>query len=178
MLNRSRETLSNKLSLSGPGDSNCDYLLSIIRGTCVAHANNRRTTSRSGAYPESPSPKAAKWRMDEIAEVTQPYIPLPHSHYTLPQELARRNPRPGREGVIELLKMCGYYCTVPASYQLEGITKEGDRPQSIFQDTEIWKGRYNGEVVVLKILRGPRVVDSNMGKTSGVSTLNDPQWLS
>jgi len=75
------------------------------------------------------------------------------------------------------MKMCGYYCTVPASYELEGVTKEGDRPQSNFQDTEIWKGKYNGEAVVLKILRGPGV-DSHMGKTNSVSTSSDPQSLS
>ena len=87
----------------------------------------------------------------------------------LPQELARRNSRPGGEGVIELLTMCGYYRTVPASYQLEGVTKEEDHPQSIFQDTEIWKGRYDGETVVLKVLRGPRV-DSRAEKYNSVST--------
>ena len=69
--------------------------------------------------------------------------------------------------------MCGYYCTVPASYQLEGVTKEGDHPQSIFPDTEVWKGRYDGKAVVLKILRGPRV-GSRVEKPNSVSTLNDP----
>ena len=68
--------------------------------------------------------------------------------------------------------MCGYYRTVPASYQLEGVTKEEDHPQSIFQDTEIWKGRYDGETVVLKVLRGPRV-DSRAEKYNSVSTWSD-----
>ena len=65
------------------------------------------------------------------------------------------------------------YCTVPTLYQLEGVTKEGDHPQSIFQDTEIWKGRYGGEAVVLKVLRGPRD-DFRAEKPNIVSTLSDP----
>jgi len=103
-------------------------------------------------------------------------LPLPILITPLPQELVRRNPGPGGAGVIELLTMCDYYHTVPASYQLEGVTKEGDRPKSIFPDTEIWEGKYDGKVVVLKVLRGPRV-DSHMQKTDTVSTSSDPQSL-
>ena len=33
--------------------------------------------------------------------------------------------------------------------------KEGNYPKSTSQLTEIWKGRYDGEVVALKVLRGP-----------------------
>ena len=144
----------------------------------TAYASSYRTASRSGTYPETPSPKSAKWRMDGISKVTCNPISLPPILIaSLPQELARRNSGPGGEGVVELQAMCSYYCTVPASYQLEGVTKEGDHPQSTFQDTKIWKGRYNGEVVVLKILRVPRV-DSRSGKTKSVSTSSHPQLLS
>ena len=76
---------------------------------------------------------------------------------------------------MELLTICGHYRTVPASYQLEGVTKEGDCPKSIFQDTEIWKGRHNGEVVVLKVLKGPRV---DVRKTDNVSTSSNSQSTS
>lgn len=34
--------------------------------------------------------------------------------------------------------------------------KEEDRAQRISQVTEIWKGKYNDEVVALKVLRVPR----------------------
>ena len=59
--------------------------------------------------------------------------------------------------MIELRRLCDYYCTVPASYQLAGIiTKGGDHPQTISQETEVWKGRHNGRLVALKVLRGPQ----------------------
>ena len=122
-----------------------------------------------GCPPREPLPEAAKWRMGGIPKVIQPDISPPP---ILIHELARRNSRPGGEGVIELLTMCGYYCTVPASYQFEGIAKEGDHPQSIFQGTEFWEGGYGGGTPVLKVLRGPRV-DSRMEKPT-VSMLNDP----
>ena len=70
VLNSSRETFPDELFPSGSDDSNCDDLLS----RCIA--------SNSGVYPEKPSPKAAKWRMDGIAKVTQPDISSPHSHHT------------------------------------------------------------------------------------------------
>ena len=52
--------------------------------------------------------------------------------------------------------LCGRHLTVPTTYTLKDVVKEGDRPQCISQVTEIWKGRYNDEAVALKILRVPR----------------------
>jgi len=43
---------------------------------------------------------------------------------------------------------------VPASYQLWGVKKTGS-PKSVSQETQVWKGKYNGELVALKVLRGP-----------------------
>ena len=54
---------------------------------------------------------------------------------------------------------------------------EGDGPRSTSEDTEIWKGRHNGEVVVLKVLKGPKVT-SRAGKTNNVSASDDLQSLS
>lgn len=52
--------------------------------------------------------------------------------------------------------------------------KEGDRAQRISQVTEIWKGRYNGEVVALKVLRAPRD-DPHVRRTKSVSMSCDSQ---
>ena len=79
----------------------------------------------------------------------------------------------GEKGVIELRTLCGYYCTVPTLYQLKCVTKEGYYPQSTSQEAEVWKGRYNGEVVALKVLRGPRG-DSRLRNTKTVSMSDDP----
>jgi len=53
--------------------------------------------------------------------------------------------------------LCGKHHTVPKSYKLEGVIKEGEFPQHRHPTgvIEIWKGRYNGEVVALKVLRVP-----------------------
>jgi len=51
--------------------------------------------------------------------------------------------------------LCGKYNTVPTSYKLEGVEKDGDLPQCIHpagRVTEIWRGRHNGKVVALKII--------------------------
>ena len=59
--------------------------------------------------------------------------------------------------------------------------KEGGRAQRISQVTEIWKGRYNDEVVALKILRVPRD-DPHVHETKSVSTtcsspgVPSPSW--
>jgi len=58
--------------------------------------------------------------------------------------------------MIELRKLCGKHRTIPTSYKLEGVNKEGEYAQRISKATEIWKGRYKDEVVALKILRLPR----------------------
>jgi len=77
------------------------------------------------------------------------------------------------QGTIELRKLCGYYCTVPISYQLEGVTKEGSHPQHISRVADIWKGRYNGQVVALKVLRGSRG-GYHMQTTRNVSVSHEP----
>ena len=104
----------------------------------------------------------------------QPDISPSHSHPTPPQELACRIPGPGGKKEIELLRLCGYYCTVPAPYQLKSVAKEGDHPQSSSKQTEVWKGWYNGEVVAIKILRGPEG-DAHVRNTKRVSTICDPR---
>lgn len=55
--------------------------------------------------------------------------------------------------IIELRKLCDRHRTVPTAYKLEGVEKEGDCAYSRSDVTEIWKGRYRGEFVALKILR-------------------------
>lgn len=76
-------------------------------------------------------------RIDEIAE-----------------RLAKWGSAPGKgKVIIELRKLCGHYHTVPTAYKLEGVEKEGDCPRYQSNVTEIWKGRYRGQSVALKILR-------------------------
>ena len=50
--------------------------------------------------------------------------------------------------------------------------KEGNHPQHVTLETEIWKGRYNNEVVALKILRVPRD-DPQIQKVKSVSVPRD-----
>lgn len=85
------------------------------------------------------------------------------------QELERENVKLKGKTVIELRRLCGHHRTVPNSYKLEGVVKEGTCAQRISQVTEIWKGRYNGEVVALKVLRVPRD-DPHVQRTKSVST--------
>jgi len=66
------------------------------------------------------------------------------------------NPRPGAEGTDELRTWCKVYRSVPTSYKLEGVVREGDHSQRISQEIEIWKGRYKDEVVALKVPRVSR----------------------
>ena len=82
-----------------------------------------------------------------------------------------------RESTIKLRELCGKYRTVPTSYRLVGVEKEGDRAQYISRTTEIWRGTYSGEVVALKILRVPRD-DPHMPhieRTRSVSASLDPR---
>ena len=72
------------------------------------------------------------------------------------QELARGVSESMGQSVIELRKLCGKHRTVPTAYKLDGVEKEGEYPQHISKATEIWKGRYEGKAVALKILRLPR----------------------
>jgi len=76
--------------------------------------------------------------------------------------------------LIELLKLCDYYGTIPAPYQLEGVTKDGEHPQSTSQATEIWKGRHDGKLVAITVLKGPEG-DFHVWNTKRVSMSGDPQ---
>ena len=89
----------------------------------------------------------------------------------LSQELAR-NPTSKGKLIIELRRLCGRHHTVPKLYKLEGITKEEERAQFNSQIAEIWKGRHNGEVVALKVLRAPR---EDLLRTKTVSVLRSPE---
>lgn len=72
----------------------------------------------------------------------------------MPQRLAGRGSVQGTgKTVIELRKLCGEYRTVPTTYKLEGVEKEGGCAYTKSDITEIWKGIYRGEFVALKILR-------------------------
>jgi hypothetical protein len=73
------------------------------------------------------------------------------------------------KSIIELRRLCGHYLTVPGSYRLEDVVKGGGPAQRISQVTEIWKGRYNDELVALKVLRVPRE-DPQVGGIKSVST--------
>jgi len=56
----------------------------------------------------------------------------------------------------ELRMLCDQHGTIPTSYKLEGVVREGDNPQRTFRVVETWKGRYKDEVVALKILKVSR----------------------
>lgn len=75
--------------------------------------------------------------------------------------------RPKGKSIIELRKLCGHHRTVPTSYELDGVTKEGEIPQRTTQVIEIWKGRYGGGLVALKVLRVLR--EEQVGETKSVS---------
>ena len=83
-------------------------------------------------------------------------------------------PRPGAKDTIELRTWCDTYRTVPTSYKLEGVVKEGGYSERISQETEIWKGRYKDEVVALKV---PRVSRQGFDvlELKSVSTQRDPE---
>ena len=59
----------------------------------------------------------------------------------------------GDGGIVELLELCGHWRMFPTSYQLEGVVKEGTDAEHTSKTTEIWKGKYKGKEVTLKILR-------------------------
>jgi len=70
--------------------------------------------------------------------------------------------------------LCGLHFTVPTSYNLEGVTKDGDCATRISHLTEIWRGRYNGEVVALKVFRVSQD-DPHIQRTKGVRMSRDPR---
>ena len=69
------------------------------------------------------------------------------------QELALGTPKGKGERIIELRRLCGKHRIVPASYKLEGVEKEGEFAQRNSTVAGVWRGRYDGKVVALKVLR-------------------------
>ena len=57
------------------------------------------------------------------------------------------------EDMGKLRRLCGGHRAVPTICKLEGVVREEDRSQSFSPTVEIWKGRYKGEVVALKVLK-------------------------
>ena len=119
----------------------------------------------------APSFEDACRRIDQVAEVIQPSVSCPRSDPSI-KELATGRHRSRERGIIELLELCGRWCTVPRSYTLQGVVKEGQYAQHVSQTTEIWKGRYKEGYVALKILRGLRD-DPLSHKAQSVSAFGD-----
>ena len=78
------------------------------------------------------------------------------------------------DGTTELLASCCRYGTVPTSYKLKGVVRVGEHSQRISQAIEIWKGRYKGKVVMLKVFRGTRT-DDHAREVESVSMSSDLQ---
>ncbi|KAF9779332.1 kinase-like domain-containing protein [Thelephora terrestris] len=57
--------------------------------------------------------------------------------------LGNRKDGPKGKRYSELLQLCARWNAVPASYELGGVLKRGDRPERVSWMTEIWKGRYH-----------------------------------
>ncbi|KAF9785451.1 kinase-like domain-containing protein [Thelephora terrestris] len=68
-------------------------------------------------------------------------------------ELTNRKEGLKGERYIELLQLCTLWHTVPTSYELPGVVKQGDRALHASMMTEIWEGMCGGKVVALKVLR-------------------------
>ena len=90
----------------------------------------------------------------------------------LPQELTHENLWPALERTRKLRQLCVDFHTIPTSYKLEGVTREGD-PQRVSQGITVWKGRYKGEAVTLKVFEVSRQ-DPHIAPFKRVSTLCDP----
>ncbi|KAF9785469.1 kinase-like domain-containing protein [Thelephora terrestris] len=76
----------------------------------------------------------------------------PRSDYPI-KELANRKEGPKGDSFIELSQLCTLWHTVPTTYELGGVVKQGDCALHAGGMTEIRKGVYDGEVVALKVLR-------------------------
>jgi len=94
---------------------------------------------------------------------------------TLFQELTRGVSKSKGKSIIELRKLCGKHRTVPTAYKLDGVEKEGECAQHNSK-TQIWKGRYKGDVVALKILRLPQE-DPSIQRIESVSKSRDLRRL-
>ena len=118
------------------------------------HASARLTTPSPHASSEelaAPGFEDACRRIDEVAEVIQPSVPSLRSDHSF-KELATGRHESRDRDTIELLKLCGYWCTVPTSYKLEVVVRNY-APQHVSQMAEIWKAWYSGQEVVVKIVR-------------------------
>jgi len=80
-------------------------------------------------------------------------------------------PRQVVEGTPELERLF-VSCTIPTSYQIEGVVRDGDHSQHVSQAIEIWKGGYKGEVVALKVLKISRQ-NPDISEFTRVSTPRD-----
>ena len=113
------------------------------------------------------------WRIDEIAEVTLPRIPL-LVLTTLFKELANGNDGPKKKLYDELLELCTRWRAVPALYELRGVVMQEECAQNDPPATKIQKGMYRGEAVVLRVLRlSPD--SSHTRTTKKVSLLYSPE---
>ncbi|KAF9651086.1 kinase-like protein [Thelephora ganbajun] len=146
----------------------------------IAHLETRSPESQSNSeLPSAPKHTLARILVDPGSVVTATDIfptstpRLPHLHPSrttgslsledavkrideIAEELANGTSKSKWETTIELRRLCGHHFTFPASYKLVGVVKEGDCAQHNSRVAEIWKGRYDGEVVALKVLRVPR----------------------
>ena len=78
----------------------------------------------------------------------------------------KRTEGPKGELYQELSELCRSWRAVPASYELWGVVKQGDRAQHVSLATEIWKGMYGGEEVALKVV-GLSQGDGEIGTHDG-----------
>ena len=62
------------------------------------------------------------------------------------------NSWPVLETTAELAKLCYHHSTIPTSYELKGVMREGDHSHRISKVINIWKGSYEGKAVELKVL--------------------------
>jgi hypothetical protein len=76
------------------------------------------------------------------------------------------------KAIIELRALCGKHRTVPTTYQLNGVVKEGSYPYRSSRVTEIWTGKYKGKEVAIKVLRVSRD-NSDVQKAKSVSISRD-----
>lgn len=111
-------------------------------------------------------------RIDEIAEVIRPpCLPL---ILTFPFKELAIGKHKSREGsIVELLKLCGDWRTVPTSYKLGSVVKEAQHRVSITSPgAVIWKGKYKEEEVALKNPRVPSVISVSPWHSSFFSALH------
>ncbi|KAF9785448.1 kinase-like domain-containing protein [Thelephora terrestris] len=78
--------------------------------------------------------------------------------------LANKKEGPKGDRYIELLRLCTLWHTVPTSYELGDVMRQGDSALQVSGVTEIWEGLYDGEVVALKVLRLPQNNDEAAGE--------------